>query len=293
MMKNLSQERVGEITILSSSVLWSLFPILTVLSFVGLGSITALAWTTAISLVFFFVLAVVRRSWVNVFKKELLIPLLSIAAINGVIFYALFFLGLEHTSPGNAAIIGTMEILFTFLFFNVWKKEGISRNNMMGVVLMFASAIIIFLPNFYGFQIGDLLILLAVFIVPLGNHLQKKVRSVLKSEQILLCRTIIATPFLFLLAHMLGETIVFPTGSTWIVILINGIILFGITKIMWVESIFRIGVTKSISLSSMSPIFTIILAFFILGDDPTLIQLVAVPFAIAGVLLLTKVKKRS
>lgn len=291
MIKNLSQERIGEMTVMSSAVIWSLFPILTILSMTGLGPITALAWTTAVSLVFFFIVAIVRRSWVNIFRKDILLPLLAIAAITGVFFYVMFYIGLQHTSAGNGAIIGTLEILFSFLFFNVWRKESISKGNIAGVLLMFIGAIIILSPNFSGLQLGDLFILIGVFIVPLGNHFQKSIRSIITSEQILFFRTLIATPVLFLLAHILGETLVIPMGNMWLVIIINGLVLFGVTKIMWIESIFRIGVTKSISLSSVSPIFTIIFAFLILGDKPTWIQIAAVPFAVAGVLLLTKANK--
>ena len=287
-MKKLSQERIGEVTIFSSAVLWSLFPILTILSFSGLPPMTSLAWVTFLSLLFFLCIALVRSSWVNIFKKDILFPLLGATLITGILYYVLFFFGLQRTSAGNAGILGTLEILFSFLFFNVWRKEFIDRKHIIGAIFMLLSAAIILSPNLSHIQIGDFFILGAVFIVPLGNHLQKQLRKKMNSEQILFYRTLLATPALFLFVFLLGETIKVPTSEMWPVLLISGIVLFGFTKILWIESIHRIGVTKSISLSSVGPAFTLLFAFLILKDVPTLVQLLAIPLAILGVYFLTR-----
>lgn len=284
----MTKEREGEVMVTIGALLWSLFPILTILSLSGLAPILSLAWTTLLSLGFFLVIATVRKSWVNIFKKEILVPLFMVAGLTGVLYYCFFFTGLQYTSAGNAAIIGTFEILFTFLFFNVWRKEQISGLHILGAVSIFISAMIIFAPNFVTFHIGDFFILAAVTAAPVGNLFQKKLRGLMSSEQILLYRTVIATPFLFIMAFLLGETFTFPTGSMWLILAINGVILFGLTKILWVETIFRIGVTKAIAMSCVSPLFTLLFAFVILQEAPTLIQLVSVPFAVAGVYLLTR-----
>lgn len=287
-MKKFSEERIGEILILSSGILHSLFPILTILSYGSLSPITSLAWTTLLSLLFFLLVALVRSSWTNIFKKEILFPLLGASFIIGILYYVLFFFGLKYTSAGNASIIATLEILFTFLFFNVWKKEFIDKKHISGAVLMLVSAAIILSPNFSRVQMGDFMILAAVLLVPIGNMFQKRLREKIASEQILLFRTLIATPALFILANTLGENISLPAKEMWFILLVNGIVLFGINKILWIESIHRIGVTKSISLSSISPVFTLLLAFLILKDIPTFVQLAAIPPAILGVYFLTR-----
>jgi drug/metabolite transporter (DMT)-like permease len=284
----MTKEREGELMVGMGALLWALFPILTILSLSSLSPIVSLAWTTLLSLVFFLAVAVVRKSWVNIFQKEIIIPLFMVAGLTGITYYCLFFIGLQYTSAGNAAIIGTFEILFTFLFFNVWHKEHINHLHILGAVSIFISAMIIFAPNFVTFHVGDFFILAAVTVAPVGNMFQKKLRGLISSEQILLYRTIITTPFLFLMAFFLGEAISFPPSNIWLILAINGILLFGLTKILWVETIFRIGVTKAISMSSVSPLFTLLFAYVILQEAPTVIQLVSVPFAITGVYLLTR-----
>ncbi|MCA9351797.1 DMT family transporter [Patescibacteria group bacterium] len=292
-MKKLSRERTGEAIILSESIVWGLFPILVILSSQGLAPITALAWTTGISILFFAIVIILRKSWKPIWSPDILFKLSMIALITGIILYVLYYIGLQHTTAGNAAIIGTSEILFSYLFFNVWKKEYMSATYITGATLMFLGVVVVLSPNFHGLQIGDLLIVLAMMVAPLGNHFQKGLRADISSEQILLFRTIIATPVLFVLAWVLGESVSIPSMNLWWAILINGFIMFGLTKILWIESIYRLGVTKAISLSSVSPIFTLVFAYIIFKDQPTLIQIIAVPLSILGIYLLTRPVKKT
>jgi drug/metabolite transporter (DMT)-like permease len=289
MMKKISNERKGEVSVLAGCVIWSLFPVLTILSYTGFEPITSLAWTTLFSLVFFLIIAIIRNSWINIFKKEIFFLILGVAIINGILYYVLFFIGLKHTSAGNASIIATMEILFSYLFFNVWRKEYIHIQSIIGVILMLGSALIVLSPNFSSFRVGDFFILLAVFIVPIGNLFQKKLRTYINSEQILFYRTLIATPFLFMIAYLFKEQITMVGwDNTTIILLINGVIMFGFSKILWLEGIFRISITKAISMSNISPIFTLLFSYLILKDNPTIIQLIAIPLALIGIYFLTK-----
>jgi drug/metabolite transporter (DMT)-like permease len=68
----------------------------------------------------------------------------------------------------------------------------------------------------------------------------------------------------------------------------SGIVIFGLSKVFWLEGIFRISVTKAISLSSISPVLTICFAYFLLSEVPTLTQIVALVPAIFGIYLLTR-----
>ncbi len=287
-MNQLSTERKGEASLFLGAIIWSFFPIITLLSYAGLEPITSLAWSTLISFILFTSLSVIRKSWVNIFKKEILLPILGVAAIHGILVYFLFFIGLQYTTAGNAAVVSTLEILFSYLFFHVFRKEHIDFSHRVGIILMSLSALVILSPNFESLQKGDLLILLAMAISPLGNLFQKRLRSKISTEQILFYRALIASFFLFGAAYLFGEKVVIPTLDIWPILIISGILLFGLQKILWVEGIHRVGVTKAVSITSISPIFTLIFAYFILGDVPTTIQLISVPLAVIGILFLTR-----
>ena len=153
---------------------------------------------------------------------------------------------------------------------------------------MLLSAVIILLPNFTEFHKGDFLILLAVMIPPLGNLFQKKAREKIGSEGILLFRSLVAVPVLFFLATLFGSLSAPSTMNVWLILLANGVLYFGLSKIFWVEGIHRISITKSSALNSVAPALTLLFAFLLLGNIPTLVQLAAIPPAILGVYFLTR-----
>ncbi|MFZ2484912.1 MAG: DMT family transporter, partial [Minisyncoccia bacterium] len=211
MLKNLSRERAGEIFIVSQALLASLFPVITKLTLTSMGPLPALAWSMFFVLLFFLAFSFIKNSWVKLLDTEALTSLIGAAAIFGIAFPLLQFIGIKYTSAGNAGIILTLEVFFTFLFFNVWRKDYIKTQYIWGCVLMFISAVVVLLPNFSEFHKGDFIILSALLLTPFGNLLQKRVREKVGSEGILLFRVMLAVPILFLITLLSGEQFV-PSG---------------------------------------------------------------------------------
>ena len=70
-------------------------------------------------------------------------------------------------------------------------------------------------------------------------------------------------------------------------LIVNGILLLGLAKIFWIEGIHRISVTKATALSSITPLLTLLFAWIILNQAPTVWQLTSLVPLLLGVLLLT------
>ena len=116
------------------------------LSFLGMGHST--------SDTLFAALTTYKRKW-----KELNSPLLwkyafFIALFNGVLYYTLYFIGLETTTPGNTAIIAQFEVFTSFLFFHVFRGERISLDYKIGGVLTVIGAGIILGRDFSSINPG-------------------------------------------------------------------------------------------------------------------------------------------
>ena len=288
----MNEERKGELYIWSMVLLWSLFPIVSAVSVSSSGPLFALAVTTFFSFLFFLFLFVRKGDWGAFKNKSALKDILFVTLFNGILFYAFFFLGLQFTSAGNASIIGLMEIFYTFLIFNVLRKEAIPREHIVGATLMIVGATIIFLPgviNDFSINPGDFIIFVGAVFGPLGNFFQRSARRKVSGEMIMLTRSFLTVPFVLMLAYAKGETISFSalSGSIWYIIF-SGVALLGLSKIFWIEAIHRISVTKAISLSSISPLFTLLFAFIWLHQAPTAIQIVSLVPLFAGVILLTR-----
>lgn len=120
----MTEVRRGELFSITGTLLWSLFPVITILSFNHLSPFVSLAFGTLLAAVFFSLVLTLRRKWPEVRNSEALKDMIIGASIIGVVFYILFFFGLKFTSAGNASIIAKTEIFFSFLFFHVCQVGG-------------------------------------------------------------------------------------------------------------------------------------------------------------------------
>src|SRR3989344_8095007 len=256
-----SESRKGELFILSSALLWGFFPIVTVLTYQNLPSLVSLTWSMIFSAFFFFGFMAYRNKW-----KELLNPQFLkysiLIAIFITLFYVLEFTGLTMSTPGNLAIIGLLEVFTTFLFFNVLRREFIPREHVIGGLLMVFGAGIILIRDFSSINLGDILFFAAICTTPFGNMYQQRAREIASSESIMFLRVIFSIPVLFLLVYVLGINAPFANIKESILLLIiNGVLLLGLSKIFWLEAIHRISVSKGIALGTLAPFLTLILAW--------------------------------
>lgn len=286
----ISEIAKGEIAILGKSLMGGLFPVITVLSYASLSPLVSLFFTLVVATVFFASVVTIKQNWAEVFNPRARTDFIMIALLIGVLYYSLYFWGLKYTSPGNASLIGLLEVCVSFLFFNVWRGEKFSRQHILGAALMTLGGVIILSAGFgwHSFNRGDLLVLAAITIAPFGNYFQKRARGKVSSETIMLARSFLSIPGIFILILIFGEKISLTKASEvfWI-LAINGIFLLGVSKVLWLEGIHRIAVAKANALGSLVPVFTLVFSYLLLQQSPTPFQLIALIPLGSGLVLLT------
>jgi drug/metabolite transporter (DMT)-like permease len=160
---------------------------------------------------------------------------------------------------------------------------------------MLIGASIVFLPDVLAHASvnkGDLLIVLGVTFAPFINYYQRRAREKTNSETVLIIRTAIGIPLMLVFAYVMGESTTVPAVlSVLPFIIASGILAFGFSKILWLEGINRIPITKAVALASFFPIATLFFAFLILGQSPTAFQVFSFIPLFIGVLLLTRKAK--
>ena len=291
----MTEEKKGEMFSLGRTFIQGIFPVLTVLSFGKMPSLLALAWTTLFACILFLILVAYKNLW-HELRNFLLWKYISVTVIFiSVMYYGFIFSGLALTSAGNGGIISLCEILTSYLFFNLIRKEYFSNDNKLGALLMILGAVLVLAPNFQTFNKGDFLVLISVFFPPIGNLYQRKAKEIASSITIIFLRTFMSLPILFLLAYLLGNHVtheVFMISLPFLIL--NGVIYFGLEKILFLGAISRISVTKTLSLGSIAPFITLITAWLIFHQVPTFWQVTSLVPLTLGVLLLTnnlKLKK--
>lgn len=164
---SISPTKKGELYIFAEAILWSLFPVLTILSFDKLTPLFSASLSTLVSSLFFGIMLTLRKRWHELTVQAAWKDILLTSLLIGVVFYGLVFTALKYTTAGNAAIMGQMEVFFSFLILGVlWQHEKIIIPHVIGGVLMVVGALLILLPYSSGWHGGDLLVILAAAIAP-------------------------------------------------------------------------------------------------------------------------------
>ncbi|MEE8588096.1 MAG: DMT family transporter [Sulfurimonadaceae bacterium] len=289
----MQEERKGEIYMLLLSIIESWFPILSLFSIALIGAMYSFTLSVSISTVIFLALVIYKKKVPELFQKDALKDLLLTAFFINLLFI-LVFLGLQYTTAGNMAVIIFLQLLFAYLYFNVFGSDKLSPMHTVGAVIMGIGALTVLIPDDLSFNKGDLIILVAAAIAPFANLYQKRARTYVSSESILAFRNIIALPILFLIAY-LSEPL--PTMDNLIkatpYILTIGILVFGLSKVLWIEALHRISITKMSAMLALPPIFTLVFAYYTLNEVPDLRQILGVIPILIGGYLITKPKREA
>lgn len=285
----ISHERRGELLVLLADVLWGVFPVVTILTYRALPPLFTAAISTGVAATFFAVLLTVKRRWHELLSKEALPDIIKTSLIIGVVFYGLTFIGIRQTTAGNASIMTLMEVFFAFFLLGLLlRHEPLIPRQIVGGSCMVLGALVILLPKASGWHVGDLIIGLAAAIPPIGNKYAKQARRLVSAECIMFCRSVIGFCFLFILALLLEPLPSIPSLQSSIgYLLLSGILLLGVSKILWIESINLITISKATAFISITPCCTLIVAALLLREPIHAYQLLSLAPIIVGILLLT------
>jgi drug/metabolite transporter (DMT)-like permease len=280
----------GEIYVVASAILWSLFPIFSKLSFASIPPLFTAAFSILIAAVFFSVMITVKKEWGEIGIKSSWADILHATLIVGVIYYSLSFMGIQRTTAGNVSIIALTEVFFSMTILRVWKKESLRKKYIAGSLLILAGAFVVLFPG-GRLQLngGDLLILAAAAIAPAGNFFQQRAREKVGSNMIMFIRSTLSGICILILAFCFEPVpSILNILTSIFFILANGLLLMGFVKIFWLEGIHRIPITKAVALNSVGPVFTLLFAFLIIGEVPSVWQLMGFLPMLAGIFLLTE-----
>lgn len=286
-----SRIRTGEVLAFGSAALSGAFPVLTAATVATLTPLYAAGIATAISSVFFACVLSLKGRWKEMLQRAAWGDMLATSMCIAVGYYGLLFTGLRYTTPGNGAVIGLLQIFFTVLIVNIlWKHEPCSVRHAAGAACMVSGALLILLPQWSGqAHAGDLLIVFASMVAPVGNVYAQRARKIVSSETIMFVRSGIGFAFLLLLALIFEPRLQWTQlGAVWWQVALNGVFILGLSKIFWLEAIHRLPITKTLTLSMSGVLVTFALSYVFLGQQVTTAQLLSIPPMALGLWLLTK-----
>lgn len=284
----MTKTREGELLMIGLALLESWFPILSIASLSYIGALHTYTFSLIIALVFFIAIMIKKERFSELKNRDAYKDLL-LSSFWITLLFTFVFIGMQYTTAGNMAVIIFLQLLFAYLYFNVIGKEKMQVLHTVGAVIMGIGALIILIPDEMNLNRGDLLILIGAAIAPIANLYQKRARERCSSETILTFRTVAGLPFVAFLAWWFEPSVSFDSFMSALPYLfIIGTFIFVLSKILWIEALHRISITKVSAMMALVPVMTLFFAYLYLNEVPEFRQLLGIIPVVLGGYLLTR-----
>lgn len=219
-------------------------------------------------------------------------PLTIVLGIVGMFgYHILFFTALKYTTATNSAIIGAANPLLTSILATIFLKETMSIKRfgaiflaLLGVILTVTNGKLHLLENF-TFNSGDLIMLIAVFCWAIYSIICRRVRD--RVAPLKLIAHVFLVCVVLMIPFMISEKIWLQlpaiSWSGWISVLYMAIFPSVLGYLIQMISIQQIGASRTSMYINLVPLFSMILAFFILQETISWVKILAAGMIIAGV----------
>ncbi|MEH6938097.1 DMT family transporter [Bacillus sp. JJ664] len=255
-------------------------------------TLTTLRWAIAILFLFPLVLWKEKKFFP---PRKAILPLI-IMGITGVALFNLFqFWALENTSATNVGLISTLNAISIAIFSSVFLKERLNVLQLFSMLLSFLGVVLVLTKGDMNllfsmkFNVGDLFMLIAVCIWGLysvcSRWATKTVSPIMATLYSGVFGLILIIPF-----NLTDFTISKVDTAFVVSILYTGVISTVLCMIFWNIGVQKIGAITAGIFLNFNPIFTAILAFFILGEKLSWIQVIGSVIVIIGCYLFTYFK---
>lgn len=194
--------------------------------------------------------------------------------------------GLKYSSSINMSLISRLQVIITYVLAVIFFKETLTKNKTVAAILAFVGGLFVVydFKSAVAINPGDLLFLLFSISITVSSLFRQKIYKHLPAIQL--------TYFMYGISALFfgAVTIIFFPLKTVPVpgfILSNSII--ALLGFICVNTAIGLGGATFFSVvSSILPLFTAILAFFILGNAPLMTQVVGAVIITYSIYLFTK-----
>lgn len=247
-------------------------------------TLTSLRWMIA-------VLCLIPLVWATERKilppRKALVPLFLMGVTGVVLFNILQFIALDHTSATNIGLISTLNMISIAIFSAILLKEKIRPLqtaamglSLFGVILVLTKGNADLLVSLQ-FNKGDLFMLAAVCIWGIYSICSKWAMATVSPMMATLYSGVFGVAVL-LPFNIADFTVVDINASFVYSILYTGVVSTVVCFVLWNIGVQKLGATTSGLFLNFNPIFTAALAFVLLGEKMTDIQLLGSALVIAG-----------
>ncbi|MBM7645443.1 drug/metabolite transporter (DMT)-like permease [Scopulibacillus daqui] len=258
------------------------------------ATLTSLRWIIAVVCLF----PIVWRKEKRILPPRDAILPLAFMGITGVVLFNLFqFWALERTTATNVGLISTLNAISIAAFSFLFLKEKINILQAVSMILSFSGVILVLskgnidLLLSLHFNEGDLWMLAAVGIWGIYSVCSRWATT--KTSPMM--STLYSGLFglIFLLPFNLSDFTISHINASFIEsLLYTGVVSTVLCMVFWNIGVQKLGASASGIFLNFNPIFTAVLAFLLLGEQMTWIQVFGSAIVIIGCYLFSYFKSK-
>ncbi|HQT93358.1 MAG: hypothetical protein B7Z61_10245 [Acidobacteria bacterium 37-71-11] len=205
-------------------------------------------------------------------------------AAGGVLAPILFLVGLSASQASTASLLLNLELVFTTLLAWTLFREGFEARVALGLAVVLVGCMVLAWPE-SGFQVwgaGALPIAGACLCWGLDNNLTQRLAAK-DPVQIATIKGLAGGTVSAALAFGLGQA--FPPAAPLLAALCVGFCGYGLSLVLFVVSLRRIGTTRTIGVFAAAPFVGSCLSLLILGEAPRLSLFLAAAVLLVGLIV--------
>lgn len=198
-------------------------------------------------------------------------------------------LGLTHGARASLwlALGPAVSTGFGYLF----RTEQMGRPGYTGVALAVAGTVILAwdgLQPEQGYWLGDFILIVALILTVIELHLIKPLAREYGPVPVVAIRTAIGGSLYLLIASPALTNVTWLSLGlwTWIAILAGGAIGVGVGQWVKVRALKKLGPTQVILYGNMVPVAALLIAWFSIGENPSVLEIISAVFIICGTILI-------
>jgi drug/metabolite transporter (DMT)-like permease len=272
---------------ISAGAIWAVETILGKFLFSSFTFIQVAASEIFFATLIAFLYIIVKRDWTR-FDRQTIQYLVIVGVVGTVVAPLLYFFGLLHTFAVNATLIAHMQPLIIFVLGHVFLKEQLSKQDLIGGMLIIVAAVLITSRNIENLttlnlgNFGDLTVFCAMGCWAIVAVPGKQLTETVPSSVIVGFRFLIASIVMVPLLLYLNQLII---TSIYQVLLGS---LGGLGYVFYYEGMKRLKASQVAFTELSSPFFIAFLAWLLLGELVTAFQVVGILLLMAGLYILSK-----
>ncbi|MDN4095214.1 DMT family transporter [Brevibacillus agri] len=227
--------------------------------------------------------------------RQALVPLI-VMGVTGVALFNLFmFWALERTDATNVGLLSTLNPVSIAIFSFLLIGEKIRPLQIVAMLISFAGVLVVLCKGDFThleqlhFNTGDLWMLAAVAMWGIysvcGRWAMKTVSPMMSTLYSGLFGVALMLPF-----NLTTFTVENTTWSFWLSLFYVGVMATVVSMVLWNVGVQKVGATSAGMFLNFNPVFTAILAFLLLGETMSVLQLLGSVIVIVGCYLFAKLK---